>query len=79
LRSSNQFKRRQLALADGGSLVLGIDGSIARIAADGSTAQVWKPDDAKWPDQAIRFGLHAQSLTVAPQARRVQGTKPPHR
>ena len=73
-----RFKPRALELADGGRLVLGADGSIDRIDDHGSRMHRWTPDDSEWPDQAIRFGLHAQAPTVTPQGP-VQGTKPPRR
>jgi hypothetical protein len=73
-----RFKPHSLALADGGGLILSADGSIDHVDGDGSTMHSWTPDDPEWPDQAIRFGLHPQAPTVAPQGP-VQGTKPPKR
>ena len=72
-----RYKRHELELADGGRLVLGVDGRIDHLDALGSTTGSWLPDDAGWPDQAIRFGLRPQAPTVTPPGRRVQGTKPP--
>ena len=72
-----RFKRHELELADGGRLVLNIDGSIDQIGADDSMTHSWMPDDPEWPDHAIRFGLHPQVSTVTPPGRRVQGTKAP--
>jgi hypothetical protein len=77
LRRRRRFKRHALELADGGRLVLGVDGTIDRLDAHGSTTHSWRPDEPEWADQAIRFGLHPQAPTVTPQGRRVQGTKPP--
>lgn len=74
---SRRYKRHELELADGGKLVLGGDGSIDHLDADGSKTHSWMPDDPEWPDQAIRFGLHPQAPTVKPEGRRVQGTRPP--
>jgi hypothetical protein len=74
-----RFRRHELELADGGRLVLGVDGSIDRMDALGSKTHSWTTDDPEWPDQAIRFGLHPQAPTVTPQGRRVQGPKPPRR
>jgi len=71
-----RYRRHALELADGGRLVLGVDGTIDRLDAQGSTTHSWKPDDPDWPDQAIRFGLRPQAPTVTPQGRRVQGPKP---
>ena len=72
-----RFKRHELDLADGGRLVLGVDGSIEQLDVDGSTTRTWTIDDPEWPDHAIRFGLHPQVPTVTPHGRRVQGTKLP--
>jgi len=74
-----RFKRHELALADGGRLVLDIDGSIEHVDENGRPTHSWTPDDPNWPDQAIRFGLHPQAPTVTPPGRRVRGTKPPRR
>lgn len=74
-----RFRRHELELADGGKLVLAVDGSIEHVDADGSTTHSWMPDDPEWPGQAIRFGLHPQAPTVRPEGRRVQDTKPPRR
>lgn len=76
-RRGRRYKRHELELADGGRLILGVDGTIVRLDGDGSTTQSWVPDDPEWPDQAIRFGVHPQAPTVTPQGRRVQGTRPP--
>ncbi len=72
-----RYRRRQLELADGGRLVLGVDGTIDHVDDHGSTMRSWAPDDPEWADQAIRFGLHPEAPTITPQGRRVQGTKPP--
>ena len=72
-----RFKRHELGLADGGRLVLGIDGSIDHVGEHGSVTHSWTPDDPEWPDQAIRFGLYPQARTVTPPGRHVRGTKPP--
>jgi len=72
-----RFKRHELGLADGGRLVLDIDGSIDHVDDHGSTTRSWTPDDPEWPDQAIRFGLYPQARTVTPPGRHVRGTKPP--
>lgn len=72
-----RFRRHEIGLADGGRLILHGDGTIDRVDEDGVATRSWAPDDPDWPDQAIRFGLHAQTPTVTPQGRRVQGTRPP--
>lgn len=72
-----RFKPHEIELADGGRLVLAVDGSIRHMDVHGSTMHSWGLEDPTWPDQAIRFGLRPQTPTVTPQGRRVQGTKPP--
>jgi hypothetical protein len=71
-----RFKRREFEIADGGRLVLDVDGAIRRLDDHGVTTQTWTPDDPAWPNEAIRFGLHIQAPTVAPHGR-VPGAKPP--
>jgi hypothetical protein len=71
-----RFKRREFELADGGRLVLDVDGAIRRLDDHGVTTRTWTPDDPAWPNEAIRFGLHFQAPTVAPHGR-VPGAKPP--
>jgi hypothetical protein len=73
-----RYKRHELDLADGGRLVLGVDGTIDHHDADGARTQSWTPGDPEWPDKAIRFGIRPQADTVAPHGRRDQGTRPPH-
>jgi hypothetical protein len=73
-----RFKPRELDVADGGRLVLDVDGSIDHIDGHGTTKHSWKLDDPEWPDQAIRFGLFPQARTATPHGQ-VQGTKPPRR
>jgi hypothetical protein len=73
-----RFKAQQVALADGGKLVLRADGSIDQVDAGGRTRHRWTPDRPEWPDHAIRFGLQTQARTVAPHGR-VEGTRPPRR
>jgi hypothetical protein len=62
-----RYRRRELALADGGRLVLRTDGTIEQRDAHGAVTQAWPPDDAGWPDRAIRFGLRPQAPTVRPE------------
>jgi hypothetical protein len=73
-----RFKPHEVTYADGGRLLLRADGSILHVDSTGATLHLWAPDDAQWPDQAIRFGLHTQAPTITPQGP-VQGTKPPRR
>jgi hypothetical protein len=74
---SHRYRAHELQLGDGGRLVLGVDGVIRHLDADGATTQSWAPADPAWPDQAIRFGLRPEAQTVAPQGTRVQPTRPP--
>jgi len=74
--SRRRLKRRELELADGGRLVLDVDGAIRRLDDHGDTIRTWTPDDPDWPNEAIRFGLHFQAPTVAPHGR-VPAVKPP--
>jgi hypothetical protein len=74
---SHRYRRRTLSLPDGVSLVLTGDGTVLRLAADGSREAAWAPDDPEWPKVAIRFGLHAESATISPPGRFVEATRPP--
>lgn len=74
--SRRRIKRREFELADGGRLVLDVDGAIRRLDDHGDTIRIWTSDDPDWPNEAIRFGLHSQVPTVAPHGR-VPGAKPP--
>ena len=74
-----RFKRRELELADGSTLVLNPDGSISQLHGDGGSVDVWQPADPEWASHAIRFGLFPQDATVAPSGRYVEGTRPPRR
>jgi hypothetical protein len=71
------FKRRELRLADGASFVLMADGTIDLVGSDGKTTQSWSPDDDDWPRQALRFGVHPQSVTVTPDGRHRSDMRPP--
>jgi len=72
-----RHKRRELELADGGKLVLNVDGSIHHLDAHGNTTRTWTLNDPEWPHEAIRFGLRSQAATVAPHRGYVPGTKRP--
>ncbi len=65
-----RYKRREIALAGGGKLVLQVNGSIEQIEADGTTAGTWRPEDDEWATHAIRFGLQPRPDTVPPASRR---------
>jgi len=76
-RGGRRYRHRELKLADGGRLVLRTDGTIARFDdADTRTAS-WTTDDPEWQGYAIRFGLHPEPGTVAPNGSGVRGTRPP--
>jgi hypothetical protein len=75
--SARRYRRHVLALPSGGKLKLGVDGTIERLEADGSTVRSWRPSDPDWPDQAIRFGLRPESRTVAPGSQRISDTPLP--
>ena len=66
-----RYRRHELALPDGGKLRLGVDGTIERLDADGSTERSWTVADSDWPNQAIRFGLRPQPATVTPRGQRI--------
>ncbi len=74
-----RFKRRELLLADGSTLVLNADGSITQLHGDGGATETWQPTDAEWASHAIRFGVFPQDATVAPTGRHVEGMRPPRR
>ena len=61
-----RFRRRTLALAEGGMLVLNGDGSIDQIDAAGAIGHSWNAADPEWPRMALRFGLHPEGETTAP-------------
>ena len=73
--SGARSRRHQLALADGGKLILDRDGSIRHLDDKGATIETWAPEDPAWAERAIRFGLHPQDPTVAPQGHQVPAPK----
>jgi hypothetical protein len=76
-RGGRRYRHRELKLADGGRLVLRTDGTIARFDDAGTRTASWTTDDPEWPGHAIRFGLHPETDTVAPNGSGVRGTRPP--
>ena len=50
------YRHREIAFR-GGKLILGRDGSIRNVAADGALIGAWQTDDPEWWRQAIRFGI----------------------
>ena len=73
----HRYRRRTMSQPGGGQLVMTTDGTVLRLAADGSREGAWAPDDPEWPKLAIRFGLHVQSTTISPAGRFVEDTRPP--
>ena len=76
-RGGRTYRHRELKLPDGGRLVLRTDGTIARFDEAGARTESWTTDDPDWPGYAIRFGLHPEPSTVAPNSSGVRGTRPP--
>ena len=73
----HRYRPRQIALADGGTLLLRADGTIEHQDATGATTETLAPTDPAWPGRAIRFGLHEEHPTVKPSGRDNPGPKPP--
>ena len=72
-----RFRARRLTLADDEQLLLGGDGTIERRDGTGSTIERWTVHDPEWAARAIRFGIRAAPLTVAPHGRDVLGPRTP--
>ncbi len=53
---AHAYRHREIGFR-GGKLILGRDGSIRHVAADGSLIGAWQTDDPEWWRQAIRFGI----------------------
>ncbi len=66
LAHRHRYKRHEIALAEGGKLVMDSDGSIVRLDGSGKAAQTWQPDDPEWERHALRFGVRPVNRTVAP-------------
>ena len=73
---TRHYKRRELATADGGALVLRTDGTIDLLAADRTVVQSWDPEDPEWGGHAFRFGIRVQERTVAPRGPDTGSDKP---
>jgi hypothetical protein len=73
---TRHYKRRELATADGGALVLRTDGTIDLLAADRTVVQSWNPGDPEWGGHAFRFGIRVQERTVAPRVPDTGSDKP---
>lgn len=73
---TRHYKRRELATADGGTLVLRTDGTIDLLAADRTVQRSWGPEDAEWGAHAFRFGIRAQERTIAPRGPDTGSAKP---
>ncbi len=75
--TARTYRPRRTALADGGTLALRSDGSIAHLDEKGAVIASWAPDDPAWASRAIRFGLHLTPHTIHPSGRDVPDSKPP--
>jgi hypothetical protein len=75
--ADRRFRPRRLELAGGETLVLHGSGSIEKLDAAGQVIRAWATDDPAWPGVAIRFGLRAADVTVAPTSRLVQADRLP--
>jgi len=73
---ARHYKRRELATADGGTLVLRTDGTIELLAPDHAVVQSWSPADPEWGGHAFRFGIRVQERTVAPRGPDTGSAKP---
>jgi hypothetical protein len=73
---TRHYKRRELATADGGRLVLRTDGTIDLLASDHTVVQSWDPGDPEWGAHAFRFGIRVQERTVAPRGPDIGSDKP---
>lgn len=72
-----RFRPRRVPIANGEVLALRGSGTIERLDAEGAVLERWSPEDAAWPDHAIRFGLRPSATTVHPSGRDVPGSRPP--
>lgn len=72
-----RFRPRRLAIANGETLVLGGDGTIERRDAAGATVERLPVDHPAWAAYALRFGVRASPVTVAPHGRDVPGNTLP--
>jgi hypothetical protein len=73
---SRRYKRRELAAADGGTLVLRSDGTIELLAADRTVVGAWSPGEAEWGAHAFRFGIRVQERTITPRGPDTGSAKP---
>jgi hypothetical protein len=74
--TGHAFRRRELALPDGGKLILHPDGAISEVDGAGATVAGWATGDAEWARHAIRFGVLPQAPTIAPPDSRTADSKP---
>ena len=74
--AARRFRHHEIAIADGGKLVLRVDGSIAQFDSAGATGGKWAPSEPEWAGHAIRFGLRPQAETTLPQGRRAPAPRP---
>jgi hypothetical protein len=70
------FRHHEIELAEGGRLILHIDGSISQQDAEGKVVAKWVGEDPEWARHAIRFGLFPQPSTTTPPDTREKGFRP---
>jgi hypothetical protein len=75
-QTTRHYKRRELATAEGGTIVLRTDGTIDLLAADLTIVQSWNPADPEWGAHAFRFGIRVQERTIAPRGPDTGSDKP---
>jgi hypothetical protein len=75
-QTTRHYKRRELATAEGGTIVLRTDGTIDLLAADHTVVQSWNPEDSEWGAHAFRFGIRVQERTIAPRGPDTGSDKP---
>lgn len=72
-----RFRPRRLRLPGGETLFLRGSGVIDQVDDAGTTTRSWPIDDPDWPGVAIRFGIRATDVTIAPSSRLVQQERLP--
>jgi hypothetical protein len=74
-RTRARYRRHELALPDGGRLRLGVDGTIERIDADGSTQRSWPVADPDWPTRRSGSGCARSHRHASGQRFRTRGCR----